>query len=73
MSEADYIFYIISVTQQLKLSSRINVVIKNVCSGQVTTRMLSNNFSETIKSVVSREDAYQFIGNITVTSVYVKF
>ena len=31
--EADYIFYALLVSQQLKLNSQINIAMKNVCGG----------------------------------------
>ena len=49
-SEADYIFYTLPVTQQLKQSSQINITLKKFCTGHVTAGMLSRNFTETVKS-----------------------
>ena len=43
-SEADYIFYALPVTQQLKLSSQINIASNKFCSDHVTAGMLSSNF-----------------------------
>ena len=37
-SSADYIFYALSVRQQLKM----NIALKKVCSGQITAGMLTN-------------------------------
>ena len=39
-SDPGYIFYALSVTQQQKLNSQINVALRKVCSGRVTTGML---------------------------------
>ena len=39
-SEADYIFYALSHTQQLKLSRQINIALKKFCSCHVTAGML---------------------------------
>ena len=50
-SEADYVFYALPVTQQLKLSSQIE---------------------ETVKSFLTKDDVYQFMGNITGTTTYTK-
>ena len=69
-SEADYIFYALSVTQQLKLNSRINIALKKVCGGQLTAQMLTNNFLETVKAFLSKDEAYQFMGNIKGTPAY---
>ena len=71
-SEADYKFYALSVTQQLKLSSQINIALKKFCGGHVTAGMLSNNFTETIKSFLTKDDAYQFMGNIKGIPAYWK-
>ena len=71
-SEADYIFYALSVTQQLKLNSQINIALKKVCGGHLTAQMLSNNFSETVKSFISKDEAFQFMGNIKGTPAYWK-
>ena len=71
-SEADYIFYALPVTQQLKLSSQINIASKKFCSGHVTAGMQSSNFEETVKSFLTKDDVYQFMGNITGTTAYTK-
>ena len=71
-SEADYVFYALSVTQQLKLSSQINVALKMFCSGQMTAGMQSSNFEGTVKSFLTKDDVYQFMGNITGTTAYTK-
>ena len=44
VSDPDYIFYALSVTQQLKLNSKINIALRKVCSGPVTEGMLSQSF-----------------------------
>ena len=71
-SEADYVFYALPVTQQLKLSCQINIASKNVCSGHVTAGIQSSNFKETVKSFLTKDDVYQFMGNITGTTAYTK-
>ena len=43
-SDRDYIFFALSVTQQLKLQSQINIAMKKVCSGHLTAGMLSQIF-----------------------------
>ena len=57
-SEADYIFYALSVSQQLKLNSQIDTAMLKVYYGQLTAQMLSNNFPETVRLCLSRDDAY---------------
>ena len=69
---ADYIFYALSVTQQLKMNSQINTALKKVCSGQITAGMLINNFSETYKSFLCKDDAYQLMNTIKGTPAYWK-
>ena len=71
-SDSDYIFYALSVIQQQKLASQINTAMKKVCSGALTAGMLSNNFSETVKSFVSKDDGYQFMSAIKGTPAYWK-
>ena len=53
-SDPDYIFYALSVTQQQKLNSQINVALRKVCSGRMTAGMLSNNFSETVQALLAK-------------------
>ena len=71
-SEADYIFYALSVTQELKLNSQINIALKKICTGQLTAGMLTNNFSDTISSFLSKDDVYQFMSTIKGTPAYWK-
>ena len=71
-SEADYIFYALSVTQQLQLSSHINIALKMLCSGHVTAGMLASNFTETVKSFLAKDDTYQVMGNSRGTPAYWK-
>ena len=51
-SDPDFIFFALSTTQQLKLQSRNNVAMKKVCSGKLTEGVLSQNFSERVKSFI---------------------
>ena len=75
-SEADYIFYALSVTKQLKIDStnnfKINIDLKKVCGRHVISQMLTNHFSETVKAFLSKDEAYQFMGNIKGTPAYWK-
>ena len=52
VSDPDFIFFALSTTQQLKLQSRNNVAMKKVCSGNLTEGVLSQNFSERVKSCI---------------------
>ena len=57
VSESDYIFYALSVTQQLKINSQINIALKKVCRGQLTAQVLTNNFSGTVKAFFCKDKA----------------
>ena len=69
-SDPDYIFY--ALTQQQKLNSRINVALRNVCSGRRTTGMLSNNFSETVQAPIAKDKVYIFMNSVKGTPAYWK-
>ena len=71
-SEADYVFYTLTFTQKLKINSQINIALKKVCGGQLTEQIFTNNFSETVKIFLARDEAYQFMGNIKGTPAYWK-
>ena len=71
-SDPDYIFYALSVTQQQKLNSQINVALRKVFSGHMTAGMLSNNFSETVQALVAKDKAYRFMNSIKGTPAYWK-
>ena len=49
-SDPDYIFFALSVIQQSKLQSQINIAMKKSCGSSLTASMLSQNFSERVKS-----------------------
>ena len=57
VSESDYIFYALSVTQQLKINSQINIALKKFCRGQLTAQVLTNNFSGTVKAFFCKDKA----------------
>ena len=63
-SEADYIFYALPVTQQLKLSSQINIASNKFCSDHMTAGMLPSNFKETVMSFLTKDDGCQIMGNV---------
>ena len=69
-SDLDYIFFALSVTQQLKLQSQINIALKKICSGHLTAGVLYQNFSERVKSFIVNSEAYDFINTIKGTSGY---
>ena len=71
-SDPDFIFFALSITQQLKLKSQINVPMKKVCSGNLTAGLLSQNFSESVKSFIVKDEAYHFMSTIKGTPAYWK-
>ena len=64
VSDSDYMSYALSVTQQQKLNSQINVVLRKFFGGLMTAGMLSNNFSETVQALVAKGKAYRFMNSI---------
>ena len=71
-SDPDYVFFALSVTQQMKLQSQINIALKKVCPGRITAGMLSHNFSDTVKSFIANDEAYHFMNTIKGTPAYWK-
>ena len=71
-SEAGCIFYALSATQELKINSQINIALKKICTGQLIAEMLTNNFSDTISSFLSKDNANQFMGTIKGAPAYWK-
>ena len=71
-SDSDYIFYALSVTQQLKLNSEINIALRKVCTGTVTAGMLSQSFADTVQSFVGKDEVYRFMNTIKGTPAYWK-
>ena len=63
-SDPDYVFFALSVTQQMKLQSQINIALKKVSTGRITAGMSSNNFSDTVKSFIANDEAYHFMNTI---------
>ena len=63
-SDPDYVFFALSVTQQMKLQSQINIALKKVCTCRITSGMLSHNFSDTVKSFIANDEAYHFMNTI---------
>ena len=72
-SDSDYIFYALSVVQQLNLNSQINIAMKKMCTNQLTAGMLSNNFCDTVKSFIAKDEGYySFMSPIKGTPAYWK-
>ena len=72
VSDSDYIFYALSVTQQLKFNSEIITALRKVCTGTVTAGMLPQSFAETVQSFVRKDEVYRFINTIKGTLAYWK-
>ena len=71
-SEADYIFFVHSVYQQMNMSSRINIAMQKVKTNALTAGVLSQNFKDTVKSFVASNEAYSFMSTIKGTPAYWK-
>ena len=71
-SDADYIFYVHSVYQQLNMTSKMNIASQKVCSNQLTAGTLTENFKETVQSFVASNEAYSFMSTIKGTPAYWK-
>ena len=71
-SDSDYIFYALSVMQQLNLNGQINIAMKKTCTNQLNAGMLSNNFSNTVKAFIAKDEGYGFMTTIKGTPAYWK-
>ena len=58
-SDSDYIFFALSVTQQLKLNGQINIAIKKLCGRNLHGGMFSGKFTEKVKYFISKDEQYQ--------------
>ena len=55
-----------------KLDSQINIALKQICTGQLTSGMVTNNFTETVRTILSKDNANQFLGTVKGTPAYWK-
>ena len=55
-----------------KLDSQINIALKQICTGQLTSGMVTNNFMETVRTILSKDNANQFLGTVKGTPAYWK-
>ena len=69
-SDPDFIFFALSIIQQLKLQSQINVAMKKVCSGSLTAGVLSQKYLERVKSFIVKDKVYHSISTIKSTPAY---
>ena len=61
-SDHDYTFFALSVKQQLKLQSEINIATKNFCIRYLfNCWYVDTNFRETAKSFIKKHEAYYFV------------
>ena len=70
--DTDYIFFALSVMPQLNLNSQMNIAIKKLCTNQLTAGMLSNNFSDTVKSFIAKNEGFNFMNSVKGTPAYWK-
>lgn len=70
VSDPNYIFYLLSVTQQQKLNSEIRVALRKVCNRCMTVGMLSKKISETVKTLLAKDKAYRYMNSIKGTPAY---
>ena len=54
----------------MKIQSQVNIAMKKVCSGHLTTGVLSQNFSETVNLFIVNNEAYHFMNTIKGTQAY---
>ena len=70
VSDSNYIFFALTVTHQLKPNSEVNIVIKNICGKNLNAGMFSRNFTETVKSFTSKDEAHNCMNSIKGTPAY---
>lgn len=71
-SDYDYMFFALSVLQQIKLQGQVNVAMEMAFCGHLTAKEFSHNFSETVKSFNANDKAYQLMNTIKGTLAYWK-
>ena len=71
-SDPDYIFYAQSVTQHINLNSCINIAMKKIRTEHLTAGQLSQNFKETVNSLIANDNAFNFMNNLKGTPAYWK-
>ena len=71
-SDYDYIFFALSVLQQIKLQGQVNVAMEMAFCGHLTAKEFSHNFSEIVKSFIANDKTYQLMNTIKGTLAYWK-
>ena len=71
-SDADYIFVVHSILQQLSLKEKTGVAMKKVAGTALTAGLLNDNFKERVKEFVASDQAYTFMNTIKSTPAYWK-
>ena len=71
-SDSDYIFFAQSVMQHLKLNSSISIAMQKIKSNNLTAGILSQNYTETIKSLIVNDEDFNFMNTLKGTPAYWK-
>ena len=69
-SDSDYIFFAQSVKQHLKLNNSINIAMQKIKSNNLTAGILFQNYTETIKSFIANDEAFNYVNILKGTSAY---
>ena len=54
------------------MTSKMNIAMQKVFSNQLTARMFTGNFKETVQSFVANNESYSFMSTIKGTPAYRK-
>ena len=71
-SASNSIFFAQSVMQHLKLNSSINIAMQKIKSNNLTAGILSQNYTYTIKSLIAKDEAFNFMNTLKETPAYWK-
>ena len=71
-SDSDYIFFVNSVVQQLRLHSQISIAMKKVSGENLTAGMFSQSFKDTVKQFIANDKAFSFMSTVKGTPAYWK-
>ena len=58
--------------QHLKLNTSINIAMQKIRSNNLTAGILSQNYTETIKSLIANDEAFNFMNTLKGNSAYLK-
>ena len=71
-SDADFIFFARSIVEQHHLKSSINISMQKVRGMQITAGIVKQNYKESVKRLLSSENAYSFMSSVKGTPAYWK-